>query len=73
MTLQDFLVSLLMIYFVRFMVLVCVLVSSIKVCSCAVIPFCLIRFVDLPVREVYHLSVSFKKSSVNLNYAGSAK
>lgn len=32
-----------------------------------------VRLVDLPVREVYHLSVSFKKSSVNLNHAGSAK
>ena len=73
-TLQDFLVSLPITYFVHFIVLVYALISLIKVCACAVIPFCLMStLLTFQCGECGHLSVSFKKSSVNLNNAGSAK
>ena len=46
-TIHDvFLVALPIIYFVRFIVLMYVLVSFVKVCVCAVIPFCRVSCVD---------------------------
>ena len=69
-----FLIALPLIYFVRFIVLLYVLVSFIKVCVCAVIPSCrMSALLIFQCGEFGHLSVSCKKSPVDPTNAGSAK